>query len=39
MVNISWIDGHVSSEKVDNPLMPYTGKFDRTQSANVWTRD
>ena len=30
-VNVLWADGHVKSEKIANPLLPYVGRF-----ANGW---
>ncbi len=32
--NVLWADGHVSSEKVKDPLLPYAGKFDHGYSQS-----
>ncbi len=42
--NILWVDGHATSEKVSNRLLPYTGQFDNgyiqhsTSEGNLWDR-
>jgi prepilin-type N-terminal cleavage/methylation domain-containing protein/prepilin-type processing-associated H-X9-DG protein len=43
--NLVWADGHVTSEKVTNPLMPYTSKFANgylqmvDASSSLWDRN
>ncbi len=43
--NVTWTDGHATSEKVTNPLQPYVGRFSNgyiqmnNPSSSLWDRN